>query len=206
MFPHFTWGTLNLIMGEAEMRQTKVKPNHVDADFKDVAAVAHRMVWTGRLPTLNAICEELNVRNTDTVRQYFELWKAGYRHVHADKSHIVDLPSGLKHLLVDDFERRVSASKAKLDAECSEIRVERDRLAMVNEQRASQIQTLNAALMDAESKVDEQTRRIAMLEIEIASERHLRMQMEQRIRDAMQELTRVGHRLEDHFPESAGGV
>ncbi|HYA42542.1 MAG TPA: hypothetical protein VEF34_14635, partial [Syntrophobacteraceae bacterium] len=62
------------------MRQAKVRPNHANIDFNDVAAVADRMVWTGRLPTLNAICEELNVRSTDKIEQCFALWRAGHSH------------------------------------------------------------------------------------------------------------------------------
>ncbi len=188
------------------MKQIRVKSNHVDINFKDVAAIADRMVWTGRLPTPDAVSEQLRVRSNGMVGKYLALWRAGYSGGPADKTHIADLPSELKHLLAEDFERRVAALKAKLDAERAQIRVEGDKLAMVNEQRASQVRELNAALRDAGSRSDEQARRIAMLENEIASERNLRIQLEQRIKDARQELTKVEHRLEDPPSDMAGGA
>ena len=123
-----------------------------------------------------------------------------------NKRHIVDLAPELQHLLAEDFERKVVALKTRLKAECDEIRVERDRLVIINEQRASQMEALNSALIDAEAKLEKQARRVARLEDEVASERNMRIQMEQRIRNARQELTNVEHRLEDPLPETGGGA
>jgi len=184
-------------MGKVHMKQIRIKPRHQEINFKDVAAVADLMVWTGRLPTVSAICEELGARSIDRVRQCFELWKAGYNHIHAEKTHIADLPSELQHLLSDAFEQRAAASKAKLDAELAEIQAQRDRLLIVAEQHAAQIRQLNAALMDAVSKVDEQAKRIAMLENAIASGRDIRTKLEPRSKDASRNLTGVEQRLED---------
>ena len=188
------------------MRQNKVKPNHADINFNDVAAVADRMVWTGRLPTLSAICEELNVRSTGKVGQYFAMWKAAHSHNQSDKTHIADLPSELQHLLAEAFEKRVAALTAKLNAESAEIQVDRDRLVKINEQQAARIQALMLALGDAEVKIADRDRRISSLKKEIAAERDAHVRTEQRIRDAMQELTRVEHTLEDFSPESSGGA
>jgi len=126
------------------------------------------MVWTGKPPTVSAICEQLNTGCTDRVRQCFTLWKAGYNHIHAQKTHIADLPSELQHLLAEAFERRVSALKAKLEAECATIRIERDRLLKMNEQKNAQIEALMLALGDAEVKIADQSRRISRLRKEIA--------------------------------------
>ena len=54
-------------MEKVEIRKAKVKPGSVNISFEDVAAVADRMAWTGRLPTLSAVCKELNVRSIDKV-------------------------------------------------------------------------------------------------------------------------------------------
>jgi uncharacterized coiled-coil protein SlyX len=188
------------------MRQFKVKPNGENIDFNDVAAVADRMVWTGRLPTLEAICEELNVRNTDKVGQYFALWRTGHGHNQSEKTHIADLPPELQHLLAEAFERRVASLTAKLNAESAEIQIDRDRLVKINEQQAAQITALMRALGDAEAKIANQEKRIAGLRKEIAAERDAHVKTEQRIRDAMQELTRVEHTLESPFPETSGGA
>lgn len=101
------------LQGKAEMKQTKVKSNHSGLDFNDVAAVADRMVWTGRLPTVSAICEELNAACIDRVRQCFVLWKAGYNHIQAQKTHIADLPSELQHLLAEGFRTADNRFKGK---------------------------------------------------------------------------------------------
>ncbi|MGA2402240.1 MAG: DNA-binding protein [Syntrophobacteraceae bacterium] len=193
-------------MEKVEIRKAKVKPGSVNISFEDVAAVADRMVWTGRLPTVSGVCKELNVRSIDKVGQYLALWKAGYSHTRADKMHIVDLSSNLQHLLAEDFERQVIALTAKFRAECAEIRGDRDRLTEVNQQQAAQIEALTAALGDAEVKIAEQAGRIARLKNEIAVGRDALAKAEHRIRDARQELTIVEHRLDDPFPESGGGV
>jgi chromosome segregation ATPase len=188
------------------MKQIKVKPKDVDINFRDVAEVADRLVWTGRLPTLSAICEELHVQSTDKVKQYFELWKTPSGSNGAEKTHIADLPSELKHLLAEAFERRVIALRAKLNAESAEIRVDRDRLAKINEQKDAQIEALMLALGDAEVKIADQARRISRLKIEMAVERNALAKAEQRIKDARQELTRAEHTLEDSPPDMCGGA
>jgi uncharacterized sporulation protein YeaH/YhbH (DUF444 family) len=145
--------------------QAKMKPSRVSLSFKNVVEIAERMVWAGRRPTLSAICEELKVRCNDRVQRYFALWEAGYSHAGEDKTHITDLPSELQHLLADAFERRV----IKLQAECAQMRADRDRLVNVNEQQTAQIEALTAALGNAEARIDEQARRIAGLENETPS-------------------------------------
>jgi len=66
------------------------------------------------------------------------------------------------------FERRITALRARLKAECAEIRADRDRLAKIKEQKDSQIQALMLALGDAEVKIADQSRRISRLRKEIA--------------------------------------
>lgn len=136
------------------MQQGNTRRSCVKLGFENVVEIAERMVWTGKRPTPGAICEELNVRCTNKVQQYFALWEAGYSRKRADKTHIADLPPELRHLLADAFERRV----IKLQTECAQIRVDRDRLAHVNRQQAAQIEELTAALGVAEAKIDEQAR------------------------------------------------
>jgi chromosome segregation ATPase len=188
------------------MNQMKVKPNHLDLDFNSVAAIADRMAWTGRLPTLSAICEELHVQSIDRVKQYFELWKARYSSDGAEKTHIADMSPEFKHLLADAFEKRVIALKAKLNAECAEIRIDRDRLAKINERKDAQIQALMLALGDAEVKIADQERRISRLKNQITVERDAMAKAGQRIGGARQGLTKVEHRLEDPSPELSGGA
>lgn len=187
------------------MNQVKVKQNHLDINFNTVAAIADRMAWTGRLPTLCAICEELHVQSSDKVEQCFELWKSRYSS-NGEKTHILDLSSELKHLFAEAFERRVIALKAKLNAESTEIRVDRDRLAKVNEQKDAQIQALMLALGDAEVKIADLARRISRLKNQMATERKASAKEEQRLRDAGRELTRAEHTLEDHPSNTSGGA
>jgi hypothetical protein len=150
------------------MNQIKVKQNHSDLNFNTVAGIADRMAWTGRPPTLCGICEELHVESTDEVMQYFELWKARYSSDGVEKTHIADLSSELKHLLAEAFEKRVIALRAKLKAESAEIRVDRDRLAKINEHKDAKIEALMLALGDAEVKIADQARRISRLKNEVA--------------------------------------
>jgi transposase len=163
------------------MNQIKVKPNHLDLNFNTVAAIADRMVWTGRPPTLCAICEELHVQSTDEVDQYFELWKTRYCCNGVEKTHIADLSSELKHLLAETFEKRVIALRAKLKAESAEIRVDRDRLAKINEHKDAKIEALMLALGDAEVKIADQARRISRLKNEVAVGRDALAKAEKRI-------------------------
>jgi chromosome segregation ATPase len=191
---------------KAQMNQIKVKPNHSNIHFNSVAAVADRMVWTGRLPSLNSICEELHVQSTDRINQYFELWKARYSSNGVEKTHIADLSSDLKHLLAEAFEKRVIALKAKLNAECAEIRVGRDRLAKINEQKDAQIQALMLALGDAEVKIADQERRISRLRKEIAVKRDASAKAEQGIGDVRQGLTKAEFKLKKPHPYICGGA
>jgi hypothetical protein len=138
------------------MKQIKVKPNHADIDFNDVVVVADNILRAGRLPTLNAICEALGMRDIEKVRQYFTLWKAGHGHTRTEKTHIADLPLELQYLLAEAFERRVIALTAKLNAQFSEIQVDRDRLLKINEEQAAQIQALMLALGEAETRIADQ--------------------------------------------------
>ncbi|MGA2226594.1 MAG: hypothetical protein ABSH41_19320 [Syntrophobacteraceae bacterium] len=163
------------------MNQIKVKANHSNIDFNSVAAVADRMVWTGRLPSLNSICGELHVQSSDEVNQYFELWKTRYCCNGVEKTHIADLSSELKHLLAEAFEKRVIALRAKLKAESAEIRVDRDRLVKINEQKDAKIEALMLALGDAEVKIADQARRISRLKNEVAVGRDAVAKAEQRI-------------------------
>jgi hypothetical protein len=188
------------------MRQIKTKPNHADVGFNDVAAVADRMVWTGRLPTLKAICEELNIRSSDKIGRYFALWKAGHGEARAEKTHIADLPPELQHLLAEAFEKRMTALTARLSAESGETRADRDRLLKINEEQAVRIEALMLALGDAEARIADLNRQVSRLTQEIAAERDAHIKTERRIRDAMQELTKVEHTLEDFLPESSGGA
>ena len=118
---------------------------------------------------------------------------------HTDKTHIADLSSELQHLMSEAFERRVIALKAKLRAECDEIRVDRDRLITVNERQAARIDALSAELGYAQTRIDEQARRIAMLKNEIASERNLRTKIEQQTRNARQHNNNVNTNLKNSF-------
>lgn len=188
------------------MNQIKTRSNPVDISFNDVAAAADRMVWTGKVPTLGAICDELKARNVDKARQYFELWRAGYSRNRPEKTHIADLPPELQHLMAEAFERGVTGLRTKLNAECSKLRVERDRLKKVIEQQSEDIKALTLALADAEAKIGEQARQITRLKNEIDAGRGAHARTEQRIHDAMRELMKVEHTLDDSFPESAGGA
>jgi hypothetical protein len=171
--------------GKAEMNQIKIRPNLVDINFNEVAAIADRMVWTGKLPTLSAICRELKVRNVDKARQYFELWRAGYSRNWPEKTHIADLPPELQHLMAEAFERGVTGLRTKLNAECAKLRVERDRLKKVVEQQSADIKALTVALGDAEAKIGEQARQITRLKNEIDGQRDAHTRTEQRIHEAM---------------------
>lgn len=162
------------------MKVIKFKSNREDISFSEVAAVADRMVWTGKVPTVNAICEDLNTDRIDRVRQCFALWKAGYNHIQARKTHIADLPPELQHMLNESFESQISALKARLEAECEELRRERDRLAKINEQKDAQIMALTLALGDAEVKIADQVRRISRLKNEAAGECGARAKTEER--------------------------
>ncbi len=170
-----------------QTQQIKNKRSSVNVSFEDVAAVADRMVWTGKLPTADAICEELNARSIDRVRQCLTLWKAGYNHIHAEnhihggKTRIAHITPELEHLVSEVFEGRITALKAKLKAEYAEIRIDRDRLVKVNEQQAAQIEALMLALGDAEVKIADQARRISRLKTEIAAGRDALAKAEQRI-------------------------
>jgi hypothetical protein len=188
------------------LRQIKLKPNHPDISFNKVAEVADRMVWTGRLPTQSAICEELHVHNTGKVKQFFELWKTRYGSNGLEKTHIADLSSELKQALADGFEQRLIALKAKLNAESAEILVDRDRLAKMNKRKDAQIEALMLALVDAEVKIADQARRISRLKNEMAVMRNALAKAEQRIGDARRELNRAEHSLEDHPSDMSGGA
>jgi hypothetical protein len=150
------------------MDQTRVKPNHSDIDFNRVAAIADLMVWTGRLPTLDAICEGLHVQSTDEVKQYFELWKARYSSDGAGKTRSTDLSYEFKNLLAESFERRMNALRSRFYAESARIRTDRDRLADMNQQKDAQIEALILVLGEAEVKIADQARLIIRLKQQIA--------------------------------------
>ncbi len=132
--------------------------------------------------------------------------KARQSHTRAVKTHIADLPPYLQRLLADEFERGIIDLHAKFESEYSKVKRDRDELANLNEGQSARIESLTAALEEAGAKVSEQVRRIEQLKSDIAAEREYREKIEQRIRDARKELTRVEHRLDEPFPESGGGA
>ncbi|MDR3556816.1 MAG: DNA-binding protein [Syntrophobacteraceae bacterium] len=146
--------------------KSNVRQNDSDVKIKDVAAVADRMVWAGRMPTVDSISKELNAGNIDRVRQCLTLWKAGYNHRHAEKTPITDFPPEVQPL-VQAFEKRVTALEAKLKAQSPEALTQRNLLAQVNERQAAQIDALVLALADAEVKIADQDKRLSSLRKQI---------------------------------------
>jgi chromosome segregation ATPase len=125
----------------------------------------------------------------------------------AAKTHVLDLPADLQNLLSEDFERGMIDLRAKLESDYLEAKKDRDELAELIKAQSVRMMSLEAALNSAVAKLEEQARRIEQLKNEIAAEQGSREKIEQRIRNARQELTKVEHRLEDDpFPESGGGA
>jgi chromosome segregation ATPase len=139
------------------------------------------------------------------IQQNVASLKGSYSHARAIKTHIADLPADVQHLVAEEFEQAVIAFRAKLESEYSEIKKDRDELANQNEQLFDLLDSLSVALDNAEIEATEFAMRIARLKDEISAQR-ARAKAGQRIRSARQEPAKVGHRLEDPFPESDGGA
>jgi len=139
-------------------------------------------------------------------QQHISLVKGGWRHAQAIKTHVADLPLKVQNLLAEEFEREVIAFCEKLELDYSEILRDKNQLAALNEQQSARIEDLTATLRDASVKITEQARKISQLTNELTAERDANVRTGQRIRNAMQELTRVEHTLDDSFPESSGGA
>lgn len=146
---------------------SKVRQNNPEVKIKEVVAVADRMAWTGRLPTVDSISEELNTANIDRVRQCLTLWKVRHNPGEVEKTQISDFPPEVQHFLMEAFEKRVAAMEAKLNAQAPEALAQRDMLATVNEQQAAQIEALVLALADAEVKIADQDKRLSSLRKQI---------------------------------------
>lgn len=147
--------------------KSKVSQNDSDVKIKDVTAVADRMVWTGRLPTVDSISEELNTGNIDRVRQCLTLWKLRHNPGEVKKTHITDFPPEVQHYLTEAFEKRVAELETRLKGQFSKALAQRDMLVKVNERQAAQIDALVRALADAEVKVADQDKRISGLRKQI---------------------------------------
>jgi methyl-accepting chemotaxis protein len=139
-------------------------------------------------------------------QQHISLVKGGRLYAQAIKTHVADLPLKAQNLLAEEFEREVIAFREKLESEYAEIKRDKNQLAVLNEQQSVRIDNLTEALKNASATMNEQARRISQLKNEIVAERDAHARTEQRIRNAMQELTRVEHTLDDSFPESSGGA
>ncbi len=187
-------------MSFMELKMNRIWAKH------SITAVADRLKKAGRPPVLRAVCAGMDIQRMGKIQQNIAPLKGRYSHARATKARIADLPADLQHLLSEEFERELMAFRAKLESEYAEIKRDRDELADLNERQSAQIESLMMALDGAGAKITEQARRIEQLRNEIAAERESRGRIEQRIRDARQELTKVEHRLEDPCPESGGGA
>ncbi len=170
-----------------------------------VAAIADRLGKTGKSPVPQTILTGTDSRGRGN-QQHISSLMGGRRRAQAIKTHVADLPVQVQKLLAEEFEREVIAFREKLESEYSEAKRDKNQLAALNEKQSDAIDNLTAALKDASTKISEQARRIAQLNHEIAAERDAHARTELRIRDAMQELVRVEHTLDDSFPESSGGA
>lgn len=172
---------------QAGLRETKlkgkVKPNHTDIRFKDLAAIADHMLCTGRLPTVNMIDSNLKTGNTEKMAQSLTLRRAWHNHGQAPKTQITDFRPGVQHLVAEAFEKRVTALAAKLDAQSQKARAEREMLVNANARQAAQIEALVLALADAEVQIADQDKRILRLKKQIALEREAMAGAEQPIRN-----------------------
>ncbi|MDR3556815.1 MAG: hypothetical protein P4L55_18840 [Syntrophobacteraceae bacterium] len=94
--------------------------------------------------------------------------------IHGDsiRTHIADIPPNVQNLLADEFERKVITLRAKLETKYAAIKKEKNKVAALNREQSAEIDHLRTTLEEASSKVVEQSRQIARLESEIASERH----------------------------------
>ena len=146
-----------------------------------------RLKKAGRPPVLRVVCSVTDDRKEA-------------------KTHVLDLPADLQHVLAEDFEQGMMDLRAKLESDYLQAKRDRDEPAKLIKAQSARIESLAAALHAAGAKAEEQARRIEQLKNEVAVERESRERTEQRIRDARQVLTKVEHRLEDPFPESGGGA
>jgi chromosome segregation ATPase len=159
----------------------------------------------GGSPAAGTDGSETDTRKMAVVERRLSL-KNRQSHTRAAKTHIADLPPYLQRLLAEEFERGIIGLHEKFEAEYSRVKRDRDKLANLNEGQSARIQSLTAALEEVGARVHEQDRRIEQLKDEIAAERESREKMEQRIRDARKELTKVELQLDEPFPESGGGA
>jgi chromosome segregation ATPase len=170
-----------------------------------VTAIADRLKKVGKHPTLGAVCAQADFQRTEMNQQNISSLKWGGQ-ARAIKTHVADLPPDVQKLLAEEFEQKVIAFREKLESEYAEIKRERNELADLNAQQSTKIEFLTVALIDARAKMAERAGLIAQLKNEIDAGREALAKAEQRIRDARQGLTKVGHELDDPFPESSGGA
>jgi hypothetical protein len=148
--------------------KNKVKQNDSDVRIQDVAAAADRMLWTGRLPTVDSISEALNTGDIDRVRQCLTMWKVRHNPGEAKKTRITDLPPEAQYYLMEAFEKKVAELETRLKARFSEALAQREMLAEVNERQAAQIDALLTALADAEAEIADRDKRISGLRKQIS--------------------------------------
>jgi methyl-accepting chemotaxis protein len=170
-----------------------------------VTVIADRLKKAGKSSVPQGIRDQMDFQGRSN-QQHISLVKGGRRYAQAIKTHVADLPLKVQNLLAEEFEREVIAFREKLESEYAEIKRDKNQLAVLNEQQSVRIDNLTEALKNASATMNEQARRISQLKNEIVAERDAHARTEQRIRNAMQELTRVEHTLDDSFPESSGGA
>ena len=171
-----------------------------------VTRTADHLKKAGGSPALRAVCAQMDIQMTSGNHPDTESSKQGQALVRAMKTHVAYLAPDLQHVLAEEFEREVIAFRKKLEAKYADVKRCRDELANLNERRFAEIESLRAALEEVGAKVGKQARLIEHLKKEIVAERESRGQIEQRIRDARRDLTKVEHRLDDPLPESGGGA
>lgn len=170
-----------------------------------VTSIGNRLKKAGKPPVPGTDFTGMDTQKTAVVQRRLSL-KARQSEARAVKTHIADLPPYLQRLLAEEFERGIIDLHAKFESDYARVKSDRDELSKLKEGQSARIESLTAALEEVGAKVDEQVRRIEQLKSEIASEREYRERVEQRIRDARMELTKVEHRLDEPFPESGGGA
>ncbi|MDR3556308.1 MAG: hypothetical protein P4L55_16260 [Syntrophobacteraceae bacterium] len=132
-----------------------------------------------------------------------ERLKSQGRHVDLVRTHIADIPPNVQNLLADEFERKVitlHTLHAKLEAKYAEVNKDKKRLTALNRRQSVQIDNLKTALEETCSRVVEQSRRIARLENEIASERDSHQRGEKANSECADESAKVWHKLDDCHP------
>ena len=168
-------------------------PREASITYEQVAAIADSIKASGGKPNPRQVRERHGSGSLGTIHKLFQQWEAGQaRQIEASLA----LPPTLQRAILEFMDQELATARAELELKLMDAQVTANDLATENERQASQIEALDASIVDLQEEKAGLAGRSAQLETDLATAREEAGRERQSAESARTELAKAQLRLE----------